>query len=66
MDDFFIKKRAKEEGEKAGEKRGKKEIAQKLIEKGMEIKEIIEITGLTENEIKKLTKLQYRHYNRIM
>ena len=58
MDDFFIKKRAKEEGEKAGEKRGKKEIAQKLIEKGMEIKEIIEITGLTENEIKKLTKLQ--------
>lgn len=58
MDDFFIKKRAKEEGEKAGEKRGKKEIAQKLIEKGMEIKEIIEITGLTENEIKKLTKPQ--------
>jgi len=35
-----------------------KEIAQKLIEKGMEIKEIIEITGLTENEIKKLTKPQ--------
>ena len=58
MDDFFIKKRVKEEGEKAGEKRGKKEIAQKLIEKGMEIKEIIEITGLTENEIKKLTKPQ--------
>lgn len=58
MDDFFIKKRAKEEGEKAGEKRGKKEIAKKLIEKGMEIKEIIEITGLTENEIKKLTKPQ--------
>ena len=54
MDDFFIKKRAKEEGEKAG----KKEIALKLLEKGMEIKEIIEITGLTENEIKKLTNPQ--------
>ena len=58
MDDFFIKKRAKEEGEKAGEKREKKEIAKKLLEKGMEIKEIIEITGLTENEIKTLTKPQ--------
>ena len=46
------------EGEKAGEKREKKEIAKKLLEKGMEIKEIIEITGLTENEIKKLTKPQ--------
>ena len=55
---FFIKKRAKEEGEKAGEKKKQKEIEKKLLEKGMEIKEIIEITGLTENEIKKLTKLQ--------
>ena len=53
MDDFFIKKRAKEEREKAGEKKKQKEIAKKLLEKGMEIKEIIEITGLTENEIKK-------------
>ena len=54
MDDFFIKKRAKEEGEKAGEKREKKEIAKKLLEKGMEIKEIIEITGLKKEEIEKL------------
>ena len=49
-DDFFIKKYAKEEGEKIGEKRGKKKIAKKLLEKGMEIKEIIEITELTESE----------------
>ncbi len=54
MDDFFIKKYAKEEGEK----KGKKEIAKKLLEKGMEIQEIIEITGLPENEIKNLTNLQ--------
>lgn len=54
MDDFFIKKYAKEEGEK----KGKKEIAKKLLEKGMEIQEIIEITGLTENEIKNLTNPQ--------
>ena len=62
MDDFFIKKRAKEEGEREGErigeKKGKKEIAKKLLEKGMEIQEIIEITGLPENEIKNLTNPQ--------
>ena len=62
MDDFFIKKRAKEEGEKRGKKMGEKkkqiEIAKKLLEKGMEIEEIIEITGLTENEVKKLTNPQ--------
>ena len=66
MDDFFIKKRAEEEGKRAGEKIGEKigkkkkqiEIAKKLLEKGMEIKEIIEITGLTESEIKNLTNPQ--------
>ena len=76
MDDYFIKKYAKEEGEKIGrkigekkgekigekrgekigEKRSKKEIAKKMLEKGMELKEIIEITGLSEKEIEDLKK----------
>lgn len=66
MDDFFIKKRAKEEGEKIGERRGKKigeekekiKTAKKLLERNMDIKEIVEITGLTESEINNLTNPQ--------
>ena len=66
MDDFFIKKRAKEEGEKVGEKRGEKrgkkigekkkqiEIAKKLLEMGMDISKVIEATGLEKEEIEKL------------
>ncbi len=57
MDDFFIKKRAREEGEKAGEKRGEKrgkkigkkekqlEISKNLLKIGMEISKIAEVTG---------------------
>ena len=37
-----------------GRKEGKKEIAQKMKEKNMDINEIIEITGLTKEEIESL------------
>jgi len=39
-----------------GKTEGIKEIAKKLLTKGMSIKEIIDITGLSEKEIKSLEK----------
>ncbi len=58
MDDFFIKKRAKEEGEregqKMGEKKKQKEIAENLLKMGMDISKVIEATGLKKEEIEKL------------
>ena len=58
MDDFFIKKRAREEGERTGEKRGqkreKKEIAKNLLKMGMDIETVVEATGLKKDEIEKL------------
>lgn len=39
---------------KAGKEENKKEIAKKMLEKGMLIKEIEEITGLSKKEIEKL------------
>ncbi len=46
----------KKHGEEIGLKRGKKEIAQKLKEQKMLIKQIAEITGLSEKEIEALEK----------
>ena len=46
--------REKKYGEKRGEKNSKIEIAKKLLERNMTIKEIAEITKLTEEEIQKL------------
>ena len=43
-----------EEGKKTGIKERSQEIARKLKETGMEIKQIVEITGLSEEEIDKL------------
>lgn len=66
MDDYFIKKRAEEQGrkrgEKIGEKRGKEigekkkqiEIAQNLLKMGMEVTKIIEATGLSKEKIEKI------------
>ena len=34
-----------------GEEKGKKETAQKMLEKGIDIKTVCEITGLSEDEI---------------
>lgn len=42
------------EGEKIGREQGKKEIAQKLKKQKMPAKQIAEITGLSEAEIKNL------------
>lgn len=54
---------AREEGEKIGLEKGKKEteqklkeIAKKLKEQKMSIKQIVEITGLSEEEIETLEK----------
>ena len=62
MDEIAVKKHAerigREEGRIEGNVEGrmaeKKETAQKLLLKNMKIEEIIEITGLTEEEIKKI------------
>ena len=45
---------SKEEGKQEGKQEEKEEIAKKLINKGMSIEEIVEITGLTKEEIEKL------------
>ena len=45
------KKQGEEIGEKRGRKKEKVEIARKLLKKGNSIEEIIEITGLTRDEI---------------
>ena len=64
MDEKVDLKYAKEEGIKEGKKegllKGKKEAnmetARKLLKKGMEIKYIIDITGITEKQIEILRK----------
>ena len=53
-DQASMKANAYEDGEKSGEKNAKREIAKKLIEKKMDIDTIIEITGLTKEEIKEI------------
>lgn len=44
---------AKEEGIFIGEARGKIKIAKELLKKGMKLEEIIEVTGLSKEKIKK-------------
>ena len=44
----------KELGREEGEQRKTKEIAKKMLSKGIRVKEIIELTGLTEEEIEEL------------
>ena len=50
----IAKEEGKELGEKLGEKKKQLEIAKKLLSKKMPIEEIIEITGLSEDEIKNI------------
>ena len=45
--------KGKEEGLEQGKKQAQKEIARKMKEQKIDIKEIIKITGLTEEEIEK-------------
>lgn len=51
-DDGFQK--GKEEGTTKGRNEAQREIAKKLLKKGMDIEEIVEISGLTKEEIEKL------------
>lgn len=44
-------KRGEKIGEKKGERKGKIEIAKEMIKKGYEIQEIIDITGLKQEDI---------------
>ena len=46
--------KGREEGRKQGEKENKRKIAKKLLEMGMEITKISEVTGLSDEEIRKL------------
>lgn len=43
-----------EEGERKGKKETKIQIAKKLIESGMELEKVAQVTGLSENEIKEI------------
>lgn len=47
-------KEGKQEGLKEGEKNSKIQIAKKMMSKNMNISEIIEFTGLSENDLKNL------------
>ena len=44
-----------EKGERKGKKEAKIQIAKKLIESGMELEKVAQVTGLSENEIKEIT-----------
>ena len=50
------KKEGKKEGIKTGEKKKQKEIAKELIKINMPIEQIAKVTGLKEEEIRKLNK----------
>jgi predicted transposase/invertase (TIGR01784 family) len=47
-------KKGRKEGLQKGQKEKQRQIAKKMLEKGLDIKLIIEVTGLSEEEIKKL------------
>lgn len=47
-------KQGREEGRAEGKFEGKLEVAQKLLKKGMDIRTISEITGISEEEIRRL------------
>ena len=51
---YEARRKGLEEGIEEGKKQDRKEIAKKMKEKGTDITYIIEITGLTEEEIKEL------------
>ena len=54
-------KEGREEGHKAGKEEGAKQksfdIAKRMLEKGIDIETISELTGLTEKEISKLNRI---------
>ena len=52
--DEYITKKAKQEGMKKGREKERDEVAIALIKKGMSLKEISEVTKLTEKQIENL------------
>jgi predicted transposase/invertase (TIGR01784 family) len=56
MDQAVQTKAAREEGLSMGQKKGKIEIAKKMKARNMPIEEIIELTGLSKEEIEKIRK----------
>ena len=65
----YARETGREEGHKVGKEEGRKEgraegaklksfdIAQRMLEKGIDIETISELTGLTEKEISKLNRI---------
>ncbi len=51
------RKEGKEEGRAEGAKRNSCDIAKRMLEKGIDIETISELTGLTEKEISKLNRI---------
>nr|VFJ64940.1 MAG: conserved hypothetical protein (putative transposase or invertase) [Candidatus Kentron sp. FW] len=51
--------KGKEEGLREGETKGRREIAKALLDKGMEVSEVSEISRLPEEEILELSALSY-------
>lgn len=47
---------AREEGEKLGELKGKLEVANKMLAKGMDMESVSELTGLSIEELKKISQ----------
>ena len=55
MEEKYALDCAREEGKEVGIKQNKREIAQKMKKQKMPIKQIAEITGLSEKEIEKIS-----------
>jgi len=51
--DRYLLKKGKNEGKLEGKREGKLEVAKKLLAKGFQIEEIIELTGLTKEDLLK-------------
>lgn len=52
----YGRKQGRKEGEKIGENKAKKETAKRMLKRNMPIKDIIELTGLTQEELEKIKK----------
>ena len=54
IDRAFDMKNAKAEGEKDGENKKALEIAKRMLKKNKSVKEVVEMTGLTKEEVEQL------------
>jgi predicted transposase/invertase (TIGR01784 family) len=55
----WVKREGIAEGEQKGKELGKLEVAKNLLNKGMNVLEILEVTGLPESEIAKLKEQKH-------